>query len=82
VRAAPWTNDVSAAAGLIRVTVSDPDAAAGGVLPLVVAAGVVLESFERARPTLEDVFLELVGPAAPDELDGRGFVRPREVSDR
>ena len=82
LRAATWTNDVSAAAGLIRVTVSDPDAAAGGVLPLVVTAGVVLESFERARPTLEDVFLELVGPAVADELDGRGFVRPREVLDR
>jgi ABC-2 type transport system ATP-binding protein len=82
LRAATWTNDVSAAAGLIRVTVSNPDAAAGGILPLVAAAGVVLESFERARPTLEEVFLELVGPATPDELDGRGFVRPREVSDR
>jgi ABC-2 type transport system ATP-binding protein len=79
LRMAPWTTDVSVADGRIRVTVSDPDAAAGGVLPLVVVAGVVLESFERARPTLEDVFLELVGPASPDELDGRGFIRPREV---
>jgi ABC-2 type transport system ATP-binding protein len=82
LRAAPWTTDVSAMASLVRVTVSDPDVAAGGVLPLVVASGVVLESFERARPTLEDVFLELVGPPAADELDGRGFVRPREVADR
>ena len=80
--AAPWTTDVSTRDGAIRVTVSDPDAAAGGILPIVVAAGVVLESFERARPTLEDVFLELVGPAAADELDGRGFVRPREAVDR
>ncbi|HET9436279.1 MAG TPA: ABC transporter ATP-binding protein [Candidatus Limnocylindrales bacterium] len=79
LRVAPWTTDVSVADGRIRVTVSDPGAAAGGVLPLVVGAGVVLESFERARPTLEDVFLELVGPASPDELDGRGFIRPREV---
>jgi ABC-2 type transport system ATP-binding protein len=82
LRAAPWATDVSAGAGLIRVTVSDAEAAAKGVLPLVVAGGVVLESFERARPTLEDVFLELVGPAAPSELDGRGFVRQREVGDR
>ena len=73
---------MSASDGLVRVTVSDPDAAARGVLPLVVAADVVLESFERARPTLEDVFLELVGPAGADELDGRGFVRPRAVTDR
>jgi ABC-2 type transport system ATP-binding protein len=82
LRAAPWTTDVTSSAGLIRVTVSDPDAAAREALPLIVAAGVVLESFERARPTLEDVFLELVGPASADELDGRGFVRPREVSER
>jgi ABC-2 type transport system ATP-binding protein len=82
LRAAPWTTDVSTSADGVRVTVSDPEAAANGVLPLVVAGGVVLESFERARPTLEDVFLELVGPAEPADLDGRGFVRPREVSDR
>ena len=82
LRAAPWTTDVTATAVGIRVTVADPDAAAGAILPLVVACGVVLESFERARPTLEDVFLELVGNVPADELDGRGFVRPREVRDR
>ena len=82
LRAAPWTTDVTATPAGIRVTVADPDAAAGAILPLVVACGVVLESFERARPTLEDVFLELVGNVAADELDGRGFVRPREVRDR
>ncbi|MGZ8514001.1 MAG: ATP-binding cassette domain-containing protein [Candidatus Limnocylindrales bacterium] len=82
LRAAPWTTDVMPDGGLIRVTVSDADAAAAGLLPLVVAAGVVLESFERARPTLEDVFLELVGPTTTADLDGRGFVRPREVSSR
>jgi ABC-2 type transport system ATP-binding protein len=82
LRAAPWTTDVSVSAGQIRVTVSDPGAAANAVLPLVVAGGVVLETFERARPTLEDVFLELVGPAAAEDLDGRGFVRAREIADR
>jgi ABC-2 type transport system ATP-binding protein len=80
--AAPWTIDVSVDAGLVRVSVSDPKAAAIGVLADVVTEGVVLESFERLRPTLEDVFLELVGPASMDDLDGRGFVRPREVADR
>jgi ABC-2 type transport system ATP-binding protein len=79
LRAAAWTTDVSPDRDLVRVTVSDADAAAAGLLPMVVAAGVVLESFERARPTLEDVFLELVGPATTVDLDGRGFVRPREV---
>jgi ABC-2 type transport system ATP-binding protein len=82
LRAAPWTTDVTVAGGIIRVIVSDPKAAASGVLSLTVATGVVLDLFERARPTLEDVFLEVVGPAAPEDLDGRGFVRPREVSDR
>jgi ABC-type uncharacterized transport system ATPase subunit len=31
------------------------------LLPEVVAAGLRVERFERVRPTLEDVFLELVG---------------------
>ena len=82
LRAEPWVTDVASDHGLVRITVSDPEAAARRLLPLVVAAGVVLESFERVRPTLEDVFLELVGPASPDELDGRGFVRPRATADR
>ncbi|HEY7970311.1 MAG TPA: ABC transporter ATP-binding protein [Candidatus Limnocylindrales bacterium] len=78
---AAWATDVTAAPdGRLRVVVSDAGAAAAGILPLVVDAGVSLASFERARPTLEDVFLELVGPPAPEDLDGRGFVRPREVA--
>ena len=80
LRAAAWTTDVTSQAGVVRVSVSDADAAAGALLQMVVAAGVVLESYERARPTLEDVFLELVGPATTADLDGRGFVRPREVA--
>jgi ABC-2 type transport system ATP-binding protein len=82
LRAAPWATEVSIENDVVRVVVSDPDAASAEILSFVVATGVVLDSFERARPTLEDVFLELVGPAKPDELDGRGFVRPREVTDR
>ena len=78
--AAPWTRSVTTeAGGVLRVAVSDPDAAARELLPLVVAAGIRLGTFERVRPSLEDVFLELVGPRQPDELDGRGFVRAREV---
>ncbi len=82
LRAAPWTTDVSVSARFVRVVVSDPEAAAIGVLAHVATEGVVLESFERLRPTLEDVFLELVGPASMDDLDGRGFVRSREVADQ
>ncbi|MGH2513695.1 MAG: DUF4162 domain-containing protein, partial [Candidatus Limnocylindrales bacterium] len=79
LRAATWTTDVTVGAGAIRVIVSDPGIASEAILPLVAAAEVALESFERLRPTLEDVFLELVGPAQPADLDGRGFIRPREV---
>jgi hypothetical protein len=63
----------------LRIAVSDPAAAGVPLLAMTVEAGVRLSSFERVRPTLEDVFLELVGTPGPDELDGRGFVRPREV---
>jgi ABC-2 type transport system ATP-binding protein len=82
LRGAPWCKGVDVAAGTARVTVSDAAAAAREILPLVVSSRVVLTSFEQARPTLEDVFLELVGPASADELDGRGFLRPRSESDR
>jgi ABC-2 type transport system ATP-binding protein len=83
LRLAPWVADVTTEpGGVLRIAVSDPDVAGREILPLVVAAGVRLASFERVRPTLEDVFLELVGPRGADELDGRGFVRAREVGDR
>jgi ABC-2 type transport system ATP-binding protein len=79
LRAASWASAVDVLAGTLRVSVSDAAAGAREILPLVVSCGVVLTSFDQARPTLEDVFLELVGPANADEIDGRGFVRPREA---
>jgi ABC-2 type transport system ATP-binding protein len=83
LRAAAWTTEATVEpGGLIRVVVDNPDAAGRAILPLIVESGVRLAEFERARPTLEDVFLELVGPRGADELDGRGFVRSRtEVDD-
>jgi ABC-2 type transport system ATP-binding protein len=81
--ATAWTGDVTTEpGGMLRIAVTDPDAAGRELLPLVVETGVRLAAFERARPTLEDVFLERVGPRHADELDGRGFVRAREVGDR
>jgi ABC-2 type transport system ATP-binding protein len=83
LRAADWSTGVTTEPGsAIRVAVGDAGAASAAILPIVVDAGVRLAAFERARPTLEEVFLELVGPPAPDELDGRGYIRPREVGDR
>ena len=63
---ASWTRSVHVEHGLIRVTLSDVEAAAVGVLPLVVASEVRLARFERVRPTLEDVFLQLVGASEGD----------------
>jgi ABC-2 type transport system ATP-binding protein len=80
LRARPWITDVSTGpGGELRIVVKDPAVAAAALLPAIVDAGVRLAMFERVRPTLEDVFLELVGNPSPDELDGRGFIRPREI---
>jgi ABC-2 type transport system ATP-binding protein len=67
LRTAGWVVDATVDRGLLRVTVSDPTAAARELLPAVVEAGVALAAYERVRPTLEDVFLRLVGrESAPD----------------
>jgi ABC-2 type transport system ATP-binding protein len=61
LRAIDWTTDVRVEHGTIKVTVADPARAARELLPAVVAAGLTLATYERVRPNLEDVFLELVG---------------------
>jgi len=66
LRAAAWTRDVREEHGVLRVVVTNAEQAAAEGLLLVVAAGVRLARFERVRPTLEDVFLQLVGTEAPD----------------
>jgi hypothetical protein len=45
----------------LTVSVTDAAVASGELLGVVVAEGVRLAAFERARPSLEDVFLRLVG---------------------
>jgi ABC-2 type transport system ATP-binding protein len=61
LRETPWIDGVRDDAGRVVVSVTDEPAASAGLLPMVVAAGVRLLAFERVRPTLEDVFLRLVG---------------------
>jgi ABC-2 type transport system ATP-binding protein len=61
IRGAPWATEATPDHGYLRVTVTDPARAARELLPLVVDEGVALAAFERVRPTLEDVFLQLVG---------------------
>ncbi len=82
MRGQPWTHDVQTTPDTVRVFVNDPKVAGPAILPLVASSGVNLVRYERARPSLEDVFLRLVasgGPAVapPVEipvtgLDGRG----------
>ena len=61
LRETPWIEDVRVDPARIIVSVSDERAASASLLPLVVSANVRLAAFERVRPTLEDVFLRLVG---------------------
>ena len=57
----PWAGRVESGTSALRIHVTDPAAAAAGLLPLLASSGLRLAAFERERPTLEDVFLELVG---------------------
>ncbi len=68
LRGSEWVTRVDEVHGELRVTVADPQRAATELLPAVVAAGVALGSYERVRPTLEDVFLRLVGRDAVEDV--------------
>jgi ABC-type multidrug transport system ATPase subunit len=60
VKALPWVSDVDAASDRVRVFVSDPKQASVSLLPAVAATNIALLRFERARPSLEDVFMRLL----------------------
>ncbi len=66
LRQQPWATDVRMEHEWIVLGVTDPAVAARELLPIIVAEGVALTGFERARPTLEDVFLRLVGRASSE----------------
>lgn len=61
LRVAAWAGEVVEESGQIRVIVRDVATASSAILPLVAARGVALQRFERVRPSLEDIFLRLVG---------------------
>ena len=67
LRGTPWIDSVRSHEGQLVVSVTDERTASAGLLPLVVAAGVRLAMFERVRPSLEDVFLRLVGRESDEE---------------
>ncbi|HEX4897973.1 MAG TPA: ABC transporter ATP-binding protein, partial [Candidatus Limnocylindrales bacterium] len=56
-----WVAETTLTGSRLRVAVSDDERAARELLPIVVAVGVRIAAFSRERPTLEDVFLRLVG---------------------
>ena len=82
MRGQPWAHDVQTTPDSVRVFVNDPKVAGPAILPLVVLSGVGLVRYERARPSLEDVFLRLVAESGAQitppvtipawGLDGRG----------
>ncbi len=61
LRAQPWAAGVTEADGVVRVAAREPERAGQEILALVVGRGMALARFERARPSLEDIFLHLVG---------------------
>ena len=60
---APWVTGAAVEHGVLTVAVAEPAVAARELLPAIAAAGVAVVSVARARPTLEDVFLQLTGEA-------------------
>ena len=64
MRGQPWAREVICTPDTVRVFVKDPIVAGPAILPLVVSSGVSLVRYERARPSLEDVFLHLVAESS------------------
>ena len=58
---APWAGPVVRDQAEIRVVARDPARASREILGLVASQGVELQRFERGRPSLEDIFLRVVG---------------------
>lgn len=57
----PGVKEVDEGPVVLRVIVSEEDGISQRILAAIAAVNVALVSFERQRPTLEDVFLQLVG---------------------
>ena len=62
-RGQPWVSAATVSGRVARLDVSDVAAAKQALLPAVVAAGLVLTRYEMVQPSLEDIFLHLVGEA-------------------
>lgn len=72
LRERSWVADIVQEGALFRVVTTEPETAGRELLPLVTESGVELIRFERSRPSLEEVFLRLVGET---QAAGEGLVR-------
>ena len=61
LRRLPWVTAAAPRTAKLRLTVKDVQTAKRELLPLAVRAGLTLNRYEEVRPSLEDVFLQLVG---------------------
>ncbi|HEX5579166.1 MAG TPA: ABC transporter ATP-binding protein [Candidatus Limnocylindria bacterium] len=61
LRAVPGVGAVEVAHGTLRATLEEDEAAARELLARLAAQDVTVVAFERQRPSLEDVFLRVVG---------------------
>lgn len=59
VEAQPWCLSVSQEGQSVRIVVQDKTTARYALLPLIVEHGLVLERYEWARPSLEEIFLQV-----------------------
>ena len=60
LRSLPWVKSTVQHEAVLRVVVSDLETAKGQLLASALQAGLVLERYEVVRPSLEDVFLQLI----------------------
>jgi ABC-type uncharacterized transport system ATPase subunit len=64
IKIQPWAAGVVVDGEVVRVTVKDIAQARREMLASAVAQEVLLRRFEETRPSLEDVFLQLVNKEA------------------
>lgn len=67
LREASWAGDVVQEHGVIRVLTRDTTLARREILGLLAAHAIEVHRFERGRPSLEDIFLRLVGPESAEK---------------
>ncbi len=76
LRAAPWAERVARRQDILRVSVRDTHAASHALAPLCAQADAAVARLERGRPSLEEIFLRLVGEPGAQALQ----TSPQEVA--